>query len=147
MLGHRLMKSCVENGNLRDIGHNLLAGLNAHEVGRVVQRAKRDALGDGRDDGVVNKHALGEFFTAVYNAVTDGTDFAKAADDAVVFAGELFNNGINGLGMGRHGYLGFKLFLAVNERCVLKTAVNTNAFTDALSGDRLGLHVEQLVFQ
>jgi hypothetical protein len=68
-----------------------------------MERAERDTFGDRRDDGLVDQYALGEFFAAVYDAVADRPDFFQGVDDAVITARQLFDDGVDGLGMGRQG--------------------------------------------
>ena len=55
----------VEHGDLRRVGHDLLAGTDAHQVGRVVERAEGDALPDGLLAGLGDDAALDELVAAV----------------------------------------------------------------------------------
>ncbi len=107
------MKGGIEHGDLRDARHDLLAGLDAHQVGGIVQRAEGDAFGNRCDDVVVNQRALGKFFPAVHDAVPDGADLFQAADNAVVLAGQLLDDGVDRLRVGRQGNIRLEFALAV----------------------------------
>ena len=80
------------------------------------------------------------------DAVTDGADLAHALDNAVFGAGELVENGSNGLGVGGQGDVLIELRLAVLG-LVLQMAVDANAFAKTLGKKRFGLHVQKLILQ
>jgi hypothetical protein len=56
--GHGLMEGGVEHGHHGDVGHDLLAGADAGEVGGVVQGSQGDAVLDGGSTFVVMRTDL-----------------------------------------------------------------------------------------
>ncbi len=80
----RLVKGRVEDGDLGDARQEGLAGLDALEVMRIVQRGELDALADAGLDLVRDQHGLGEILAAVNDAVPDPVDLALLTDDAVL---------------------------------------------------------------
>ena len=75
--GHGHMERGVEHGDLGLAGHGLFAGLNAHEVGGVVQRAQGDAVADGLLAGLVDDAALNKLVAAMQDAVADSVDLVN----------------------------------------------------------------------
>ena len=82
LFGHGLVEGGVEGPGHGDAGQDLLAGLDADDVGRVVQRRQRDALFQGVQDGFGDRHGAVEFFAGVDHAVADGEYFSFVLDDA-----------------------------------------------------------------
>ena len=69
------MEGGVEDGHLGLAGHDLFAGLNAHEVGRVVEGAQGDAVPDGLLAGLVDDAGIDEFITAMEDPMAHGVNF------------------------------------------------------------------------
>ncbi len=67
-----------------DAGHDLLAGLDAGDVGGVVEGGQGDALLQSGHYGVVDEHGAGELLAAMDHAVSDGVDLGHALDHAVL---------------------------------------------------------------
>ncbi len=72
LLGEGLVKCRVEDGYVRDVTEELLAGLDAAIVGRIVQGRKGEAVADCLLDVIINEHRLGDLLSAVDDAVADG---------------------------------------------------------------------------
>ena len=138
------MEGGVEHGDLRGIGHNSLAGTDAHQVCGVVQRSQRDALLDGLDNLVVDDAGVGELHAAVQHAVAHGIDLVNGLDHAVNRVNQDVQHRGNGLGMGGHGNVFDNLLVA---HLVGQTAVNVDTLAQALGSDVPGLGVHQLVLQ
>ena len=83
------MKGGVEGPGHGDAGQDLLAGLDADDVGRVVQRRQGDALLQGGEHGLGDRHGAVEFFAGVDDAVADGEDLVFVLDDAGLGVGEV----------------------------------------------------------
>ena len=81
------------------------------------------------------------------DAVTDSVDLLHGCDDAILGAGELVDDCGNSLGVGGHCKILVEYGLAAYQRAVLEVTVDTDALAKALSHDRLGLHVDELVLQ
>ena len=71
------MERSVEHGDLGLARHDLLAGLDAHEVGGVVERAEGDAVADGLLAGFVDDAGFDELVAAVQHAMADGIDLVR----------------------------------------------------------------------
>ena len=146
--GHRLVEGGIEHGDHRHAGHELLAGLDANDVGGIVQRGKGIAVLNRLHDLVGDDDGLGEFLPAVDDAVANGVDLLHRADHAVLFIDQRIKNGLDGLAVGRHGDGGFLYrFLAGQLRLVGKAAVDANAFAKALGKQLARGGVEQLILQ
>ena len=85
---HGLMESGIEHGHVGRARHDLLARLDAHEVGGVMQRAQRDIGADGVLDLLVDKHAGGERLAAVEHAMAHRADFVHMLDRALLRVGQ-----------------------------------------------------------
>jgi hypothetical protein len=146
--GHGLMEGGVEDGDHGHAGHELLAGLDADDVGGVVQRGEGIALLDGLHDLVGDDDGLGELFAAVDHAVADRVDLLHGADDAVLLVDEGVQHGLDGLAVGGHGNGSFlDGFLAGKLRLVGEAAVDADALAETLGQQLARGGVEQLILQ
>ena len=145
--GHGLVESSVEHGDHRDVAHNGLAGVDAGDVGGVVQRSEGDALFDRLHDLVVDQHGGGKLLAAVDDAVTDGVNLLHRAYNAVFLARQLVDDSGDRLGVRGHGDVFVEDRLVAYERAVLEMAVDADALAKALGHDGFALHVDQLIFQ
>ena len=147
MAGHGLMEGGVEHGDHGDLAHDGAAGVDAGDVGGIVQRGEGGALLDGLHHFVVDEHGGGELLAAVDHAVTDRVDLFHGVDHAVLGAGEFINDGGNGLGMRGHGHVFVKNRFPLHQRRVLEVTVDADALAQPLGHDGLGLHVDELIFE
>ena len=147
LAGHGLMEGSIEHGDHGNIAHHGLAGIDAGDVGRVMQRGKRRALFQSRHNGIVDFDRAGKLLTTVNDAVTDGVDLAHGSDNTVLSAGELVDDGGDRFGMGRKREILIEDGLAADQRGVLQMTVDADALAEALRHDLLGLHVDQLILQ
>ena len=138
------MERGVEHGDLRRLGHDSLAGANAHQVGGVVQGAQRDALLDGGDDLVIDDAGVEELHAAVQDAMAHGIDLVGGLNNTVNRVNQNVQNRGDGLGMGGHGDILDNL-LAV---CVVgQAAVNVDTLAQALGGYHAGIGIHQLILE
>ena len=79
-----LVEGGVEDADLGDAREERLAGLDALEVGRVVERGELDALPDGGLDLVGDQDRAREILAAVDDPVADAVDLGLVPDDAVL---------------------------------------------------------------
>ena len=147
LCGHGLMESGVEHCDLGNIAHDGLAGVDAGDVGGVVERSEGDAVFNGLHNVIGDQNAGGKGLAAVNNAVADSVDLLHAGDNTVLGAGELINDRGNGFGMSGHGDIFVEHRLIADERGVLEVTVDAYALAQTLCQDTLGVHVEELVFQ
>ncbi len=68
------MEGGVEHSDLRYIGHKGRDGLDAGDVGRIVERCQIVAVFHLLDNLVGDQHAFAEFLCSVDNAVTNGVN-------------------------------------------------------------------------
>ena len=76
------MEGGIENADHGDAGHQLLAGPDADDVGRVVQGSQLAAGFDLLDGLFGQQGGLGEFLAAVHDAVADRADLGQRLDHA-----------------------------------------------------------------
>ena len=139
--GHGLVEGGVEHGHHGGVGHQLLAGADADDVGGVVQGSQGVALLDGGHDLVGDEDGLGKLLAAVDHAVTHRIDLGHGADDAVVLVHQGVQHGLDGFGVGGHGHVG-GLDGSLAGGLIGKLAVDADALTQALGQDLLGIGVE-----
>ena len=147
LAGHGLVERGVEHGNHGHVAHDVAAGLDAGDVGGVVQGREGDARLNGGHNAVVDLHGFCELLTAVDDAVADGVDLLHGADNTVFGAGELLNDRGDGLGMGGHGDVLIEDGLAADQGGVLEVAVDADPLAQALGHDLFGLHVDELILE
>ena len=140
------MEGGIEHGHLGLAGHDLLTGLDALEVGGVVEGAQGDAVADGLLAGLVDDAGLDELVAAVQHAVTHRVHLVQGLDDAVALVHQDVQDGGDGLGMGGHGDVAGHL-LALGGDAVRQTAVDADALTEALGADPAGIRVHELILQ
>ena len=142
------MERGIEHGNHGDAGHNGLAGLDADDVGRVVQRSQRIALLNGGHDLIGDEDGLGELLATMHHAVAHSVDLLHGADHAVVGVHQSVQHSLNGLGMGGHGHVnGVLLFLTGDLGLVGELAVDADALAQALGQQVAGLGIQKLILQ
>ena len=147
LAGHGLVEGGVKHGDHGHVAHNGLAGLDAGDVGGVVQRREGDALLDGLHHIVGDADGGGELLPAVDDPVTHRVDLLHGVDHAVLGAGQLVDDGGNGLGVGGHGHVLVEDLLALHQRGVLQVAVDADALAETLGQHGLGLHINELILQ
>ena len=146
--GHGLVEGGVEHAHHGHAGHALLAGLDAGDVGGVVEGGQGDAVLQSLHDLVGDEDGAGKGLAAVHHAVTHSVDLLHGADHAVLFIHQRVQHGLNGLGVGRHGHIhGVQGLLALHLGLVGELAVDADALAQALGQQHAGLGVEQLILQ
>ena len=139
------MESGIEDSHLGGLGHDGLAGADAHQVGGVVEGAQGDALLNGRDARVVDDAALREGHAPVEHPVADGSDLVGGGDDALDRVHHDVQHGLDGLGVGGHGDVLLDVLAAGD--LVGQTAVDADALAQALGEDLAALRLHKLVLQ
>ena len=146
--GHGLMEGGVEHGNHRHVGHDLLAGTNAGDVGGIVERGQRDARLNRGHHLVVDADGLVEGLATMHHAVTHRVDLLHGANDTVFGVHQSVQNSLNGFGMGGHGHIhGLQRLFSLNLGLVGELAVDANALAQALGQHDAGIRVHQLILQ
>ena len=142
---HRLMESRVEDGDVRDAGEDLFAGFDAAEIGRIVERAERDAGADAVFHGFIDDDRSRVFHAAMEDAVADGFDFGKALQNTVLRIDQLVADGFEGFAMilDRQDFLELLTFRLVDHLGV----VHADAFDEAFGKDGLVRHVKKGEFE
>ena len=145
---HGLVEGSVEHGDHGHAGHELLAGLDADDVGGVVERGEGIALLDCLHDLVGDDDGLGKLFAAVDDAVADSVDLLHGADDAVLLVDERVQHGLDGLVVGGHGDgSGLDGFLAGKLGLIGEQTVDADTLAQTLRQQLARGGVEQLILQ
>ena len=144
--GHRHVEAGVEDRDVGDALHLLLAGLDAGEVGRVVERAEVEALADRLLDGGVDERGFGEFQTAVEDAVANGVDFGEGLDRAVLGVCQGRADMLEGLSV-VEGLDALSLLLAARRLVDEVRVFCADTFHYALAEHGFGLHAEEHVLE
>ena len=125
-------------------GHSLLAGLDTHQVCRVVQRSKVEALADHTLYVIIHNNGIAVYHTAVKYAVADRRNLICVCDHAMVCILQSFHNKADRYGMIWHRLLKHELVLALWLVGQLGS-VNTDTLAKALCDYVFIFHIDQLV--
>ena len=148
LCGHGLMERGVEHGNHGNAGHLLLAGLDADDVGGVVERSQGVALLNGSHNLVGDDHGGSELLAAMDHTVANCVDLLHGSDYAVLGIHQSVEHGCNGLGMGGHCHVNrVQLFLALDLGLVGELTVDADALAQALCQKIAGGGIQQLVLE
>ena len=149
VLRHGLVEGSVEH---RCLGHVVAqhrpAGLDADDVGGVMQRRQGGAVLHRLHHLIGNQDGVGKAFAAVDHPVTHRVDLLHGGDDAVDRVHQSGQHRLDGLGMGGHGHVGghggrLALYLGL----IGKFSVNADALAQAFGQQMAGFRVQQLIFQ
>ena len=141
------MECGIEYSDHRNIRtHNLAAGLNTDQVGRVVERRQRYAVLDCLENLLGDDNAVREELAAVYDAVADSVNLAHRRNNALFRIEQYVDNGLDRFLMGRHCDVELELLVRLVAG-VGQHAVNTDTLAQALGHNLAGGGVEQLVLQ
>ena len=145
-LGHGLVESGIKHGHHGRAGHQLPAGVNADQIGWIVQGRQIVAGLYGLQHLVVNNYRLGKFLAAMHHPMTYCANLFQTLHHSRSVIGQGLQHQTDGLCMIRHGsHLDF-LFPACRRVDDL-AAVNTDAFTQSLCQALLRPGINQLEFQ
>ena len=130
---------------VRNARHQFHAGIDSHQVCRIVQRTEVSALLDNFDYFVIDDNRVCDLHSAVQNAVSDGIYFFQALDDAALLVYQSVQNHLDCLYVCRHCcfcYLFFAVLWLINE-----ASVDTDSLTESLCQDVTVIVIDQLEFQ
>ena len=144
--GHGLMEGGVEHGHLGHAGHGLLTGLDALEVGGIVEGAQGDDRPDAFLHGLVHDGGGGELLAAMEDAVAHGADLAHILHDPDLRIGEGMEHQPDRVAVVLHVLLVF-LPAPVGVLVGHERIGDADALAGALAEDGFMFHVEDLVFQ
>ena len=149
MLGHGLVEGRVEH---RHLGHIVAqdgpAGLDADDVGRIMQRRQGGAVLHRLHHLVGDEDGAGEALAAVDHPVTHRVDLLHGGDDAVVRVHQGGQHRLDGLGMGGHGDVRRRHGgLALHLGLIGEFSVNADALAQAFGQQMAGFRVQQLILQ
>ena len=146
--GHGLVERGVKHADLRHVlAHDLDAGVDAGDVGRVVQGGEGSAVLQRLHDLVGDEHAAGKLLAAVDDAMSDRVDLVHGAHNAVFQAGELVDDRSDGLCVAGEGNILVEDGLVSDQRGVLEMTVDADALAQTLGEKLLILHVDELILQ
>ena len=144
---HRLVEGRIEGDDLRDRRQDRLDGMDAEQVGRVVERGEFRAVGDLVQHVLVHKGAAGEEIAALDDAVADRLDVLEGLQNAGLRVGEGVEDELHAdLVVGNRQV--DDLFFPARRRILENTHRKADLFDDTLRDDIIKvviLHVQQLV--
>ncbi len=141
------MEGGIKHGDHGNIAHNGLAGVDAGDIGGVMQRREGNALLDGGHNGVVDLHGACKLLSAMDNAVAHRVDLLHGGHNAVLGAGELVDNSGDSFRMSGHGDVLVEYGLITHQRAVLEMTVDTDALAKTLGHHILSLHINELILE
>ena len=139
------MESGIEHRHLGSALHDLFAGFNTHQVGRIVQRSQGEAVTDRLFRGVVHNNRGRERAAAVQHPMADSTDFISALDHAELRILQDLEHQLCSGFMVRDLLCDLSLF--VTGAVLQLAALNADTFDQALGQLLLAVHVDQLILQ
>ena len=135
MFWYCVVESSVKYSYLWGSWNGFLAGVNAHKICGYMQGSKPCTFLNCAKHTFINKDTFREFTATMYDAMANGLNFCKAANNAIIFAGELFYNCVYCLGMSGEGDAAVEYGFAVCNGCVLQIAINSDAVTYTFGDD------------
>ena len=142
---HGLMESGVEHTHLLDAGENLLHGLDAGDVGRIVERSEVVAVLDLLKHLVGKEHALAELLGAVDHAMAYGINLVVGLDATHFGIGEDVEHSLHGTLVVDEAQL-LNGFRAVGEFVFEESVGETDFFHTTFGHDVFALGVNEFVF-
>ena len=141
---HGLMERRIEHHRHGHAGHDRLAGADADQVGRIVQRRKVAAGLDPLNHLFVHQDGAGEALSAVHHTVSHRVDLGKGADHAHLRIRELFDHQLHSRRVIRHIRHFLHLFPA--RRLMGDVAsVDADPLAQSLRQNRLRIAVDELI--
>ncbi len=146
LLRHGLMKRRVEHCHHRHIRHDLLAGIDADQICRIVERRQIVALLDGFQHLVIDDYGRCKLLAAVHHAVSDRVDLVKRLHYAVIRVCERVDHQFD-----RHSVIGHRrldlYFILAGRRMGEHAAIDTDPLAESLREHSFRAAVDQLVFE
>ncbi len=145
LLRHGLVECCVKHPYHRGIGHQLPAGIDPDQVGRIVQGCQVIAFFHRLQHLIRDDHGLGEFLSPMDYPVSHGPDLIQVLHHTCGCIGQRLQHQTDGLCMVRHGCHRL-LLLATLWRIRNHAAFNADPLTESLGQTLLRLGVNELEF-
>ena len=142
--GHRGMEGVVENGHLRNGGHQVVDGTNAFQVASVMNRCEVAQTLYASLNTLVHEATLLEEVAALHNTVTNSVDFIEALDGAILFVEQCLEHEVHTLFMVGH-VVHQDFLLAVGQSQFQEGVVKSDALHATLCQHRLIVHVVKFV--
>ena len=146
LLFHVHAESGIEHSDVGLAGSSCLAGLDAHEVCRIVEGCQVEAVLDGFLHLLVNDDRVAVVGAAVDHAVADGRNFIGAGDDAALLVDQSVHDHLDGFLVGRHGLFELHLILACRRMSQDRT-FDSDSLAKALCENALIDHVDELILE
>ena len=139
----------IENAHIGNAGEELFRNVDAHQVGRVVQRAEGEAVADDFFYLFVDKHGIGDRFAAMQHAVPDCRDFRLVLNNALFGVQKQGNDVFHPFNVRGEGTLDndFLFLVCTGSNLMAQFAHRLpDTFDDTGAQNGLVVHIEQLVF-
>ncbi len=142
---HCHTKSSIPYGHVRRSRHCFFAGLDSHQVGRIVKRSQIKAFPDDTFYILIYYDGLTVNGSCVKNPMSHGGDLFCIRDYTILRIYQCFHNQGNGFRMLGHGLLNHQLLVG---RLVGQLGTfNSDSLTEAFRHYVLVVHINELIFQ
>ena len=142
---HGLVERRIEHAHHKRIRHQLLAGLHAYDIGRIVQGRQVIALPHHIQHRVGNHHGARKFLPSVNQPVSHHVNLRVISDDPLFFIHQRAQNPVHRLLVVLHGACFLDFYPPA--RLIVKNPVNPNALALSLGEHLLCVRVNHLKFQ
>lgn len=142
---HCLVEGRVEYGDVGHAWENCFAGLDAAQVGGVVERSENETVSDAFLDGFANDDRSRVLGAAVEDAMPDRLDFRKRLEDTDLGGDQLVANRLERFAvvLDGQGFLEFLVAWLVDQM----RGFQTDSLHKSLCDDCFASHVKQGEFQ
>ena len=139
------MEGSIKHTDLRQSRHQLLHGIHALQVCRIMQRSKVRAFLEGLQHLIGKNDRLVELLTTMHHAMTYGIDFVETLDNTDFGISEQRENELHALSMLRN-VMHNLLFLAIGQLYLYKSTIEAYTLGATTGHHTLVVHVIQSVF-
>ena len=145
-LRHRHTKSSIPYSYVSFARHNSLTSLNSHQVSRVVQRSKIEALTDYFLNIFVYNDGLAVFGSCMQYTMSYSCDLVSTLNNTVLSILQRIQNQTDSNFMIRHSLL-YNVFVFSRYLMSQFGAFNTDSLAETFCYYALIVHIDQLIFQ
>ena len=146
LLRHGLMKGRIKDRHHRHARHDLHAGTDTDQVGRIVQRRQIAAFFDSPHHLFINQYRAGEALSSVHHAMSHRADLGQGSDDALLLVRQFFDYQLHRSGMIRH-IRNFLYFFSARLLMGDVASVNADPLAQTLGQNFFRIAVDELIFQ
>jgi len=105
-----LVKGRIEDGHLRDTGHELRTDIDSHQIGHVMERRQFFGGFEYFPDGGINDNGRAKMLAAVNHPMANAADFAHIRQDAALAMDKMGQQSVHRFTMAGERRFGKKWF-------------------------------------